>query len=61
VSWSDELDRRPEPERQTGLDWIYTISESDQSKVDRRMDRARRKLDRAEGKYHRRMRKTKES
>lgn len=61
MSWSDELDKRPEPERQTGLDWIHTISEADQSKVDRRMDRARRKLDRAEGKYNRRMRKIKES
>jgi hypothetical protein len=56
MSWSDALDEQPEPERQTGLDWIRTISEADQSKVDRRMAKARRKLDRAERKYQRKMR-----
>lgn len=55
MSWADELDKKPEPERQTGLDWIYTISEADQSKVDRRMAKARRKLNRAERKYQRKM------
>jgi hypothetical protein len=56
MAWSDALDEQPEPERQTGLDWIYTISEADQSKVDRRMAKARRKLDRVERKYQRKMR-----
>lgn len=58
MSWADELDKQPEPERQTGLDWLYTISKADQSKIDRRMAKARRKLDRAERKYQRRMRGT---
>lgn len=55
MSWADALDEKPEPERQTGTDWIYTISEADQSKIDRRMAKARRKLSRAERKYHRKM------
>jgi hypothetical protein len=51
MSWADELDKKPEPERQTGTDWLYTSSEADQSKADHRMAKARRKLDRAERKY----------
>jgi hypothetical protein len=56
MAWSDALDEKPEPERQTGLDWIRTISEADQSKIDRRVAKARRKLDRAERKHQRKMR-----
>jgi len=59
MSWADELDEKPEPERQTGTDWIYTISEADQAKVDRRMQKARQQLDRAERKYLKRMKRTK--
>jgi hypothetical protein len=55
MSWIDEFDERPEPERQTGTDWVYTISEADQSKVDRRIAKARRKVARAERKYQRKM------
>jgi hypothetical protein len=55
MNWADELDNEPKPERQTGLDWIYTISEVEQSRQDRRMARARRKLNRAERKYTRKL------
>lgn len=55
MAWSDALDEKPEPERQTGLDWIRTISEADQAKADRHMAKARRTLDRAERKYLRKM------
>ena len=55
MSWVDELDEKPEPVRQTGLDWIYTISEAEQAKQDRRMAKARRRLNRAERKYTRKL------
>lgn len=55
MSWADELDEQPEPVRQIGLDWIYTISEVEQAKQDRRMARARRKLNRAERRYTRKL------
>jgi len=59
MSWADELDEKPEPERQTGTDWLCTISEADQAKIDRRMQKARRQLDRAERNYLKRMKRTK--
>lgn len=55
MSWADALDEKPEPERQTGTDWLYTITDAEQSKIDRRLAKARRKLNRAERKYHRKM------
>ena len=55
MSWVDEFDKQPEPERQTGLDWIQSISEADQSRADRRVSRARRKVARVERKYQRKM------
>lgn len=58
MSWSDALDEQPEYERQTGTDWLYTTTDAEQSKIDRRMAKARRKLDRAERVYNLKMRKT---
>lgn len=58
MSWADEIDKKPEPERQTGTDWLYTTTNAEQSKIDCRMAKARRKLDRAERAYVRKMRKT---
>lgn len=57
MSWADAIDEKPEPERQTGTDWIYTINEADQSKIDRRLAKARRALNRAERKHMRKLRK----
>jgi hypothetical protein len=56
MSWADELDEKPEPERQTGTDWLVVTTYAEQARVDRRMAKARRKLDRAERKYQRKMR-----
>lgn len=55
MSWADELDEQTEPVRLTGTDWLLTISSADQAKQDRRMASARRKLNRAERKYLRKM------
>jgi hypothetical protein len=56
MAWSDALDERPEPERQTGTDWLIVTTYAEQAKVDRRMSKARRQLDKAERKYLRKMR-----
>jgi hypothetical protein len=55
MSWSDKLDEKPEPERQTGTDWLIVTTYAEQAKADRRMAKARRTLDRAERKYQRKM------
>jgi hypothetical protein len=56
MAWSDALDEKPEYERETGTDWLIVTTYAEQAKADRRMAAARRKLDRAERKYLRKMR-----
>jgi hypothetical protein len=61
MSWADEVEAtqaamQGDVMRQTGTDWLYTISEADQYRADRRVTKARRKINKAERKYLRRMR-----
>jgi hypothetical protein len=51
MSWEDELYAEDEPMRETGLDWLQTTSPAIESRVDRRMKRAARKIRKAEKRY----------
>jgi hypothetical protein len=55
MSWVDEFDEQPEPERQTGTGWLVVTTYAEQAKADRRVSRARRKVARVERKYQRKM------